>query len=159
MLVRLHQQDQCAWFWNFFVSAGVNSRKPESEADIHKELFANYNKFTRPVKDANTAVHVEVGLTLSQVVDLVCAPSFWPWKQTDSWSRKSLKEQLILMPTFISTAMMFPLFGKHIKTTRKILVWGDFLARCLCFRDPDSNFVPNFPHIMQKYQKKSLANF
>lgn len=48
------------------------SLQGEHQRRLYKELLANYNRLERPVVNDSAAILVELGLTLLQIIDVVC---------------------------------------------------------------------------------------
>ena len=53
----------------FFLSSG--SLQGEYQRRLYKELMANYNRLERPVVNDSSAILVELGMTLLQIIDVV----------------------------------------------------------------------------------------
>ena len=55
----------------FFLLTSSGSLQGEYQRRLYKELMANYNRLERPVVNDSSAILVELGMTLLQIIDVV----------------------------------------------------------------------------------------
>jgi nicotinic acetylcholine receptor len=57
---------------DLFISPGIENRTLSDEQKLLQKLMRGYDKSVRPVYNASTPVVVRLGITLTQIFDVVC---------------------------------------------------------------------------------------
>lgn len=98
-----------------------------AEDELFKKLFVGYNKWSRPVPNTSDVVIVKFGLSIAQLIDVVCENYKRKKKGSNVW-KKNFNKSMLLIVFFLPKFYIYFVITFLFILSQKIKKWWLILA-------------------------------